>query len=216
MNDKELLELAAKAAGKRERHGMNKTPEHQAWVQMRQRCFNPKKKSYEYYGGKGITVCDEWKDSFIAFYSHIVPRPSDKHSLDRIDVNGNYEPGNVRWATQLEQCNNTTVVRLVTIDGKTQSVSAWEKEMGLSKGQVKSRENAGWPTEEAILTPSVAGQKKHKYVPQRYAKLKTGWFRVKLDGVYIKTVRTEEEAKRLVENCRAIDRAAAEIGRGME
>ena len=55
-NDKELLELAAKAAGKRERHGMNKTPEHQAWVQMRQRCFNPKTKGYKYYGGKGVTV----------------------------------------------------------------------------------------------------------------------------------------------------------------
>ena len=216
MTDRELLELAAKAAGKKERHGMNKSPEHRAWVHMKQRCTNPNKKEYPHYGGRGIRVCDEWMHSFLSFYHHVGPRPSDKHSIDRIDVNGNYEPGNVRWATQQEQVENATVVRMITIGEKTQSVAAWEREMGLSKGQVKSRENRGWSTEKAIMTPSVKGQKVRKYVPQGYSRLKSGWFRVMIDGKYIKTVRTEDEAKELVAATRrAIVRAAAEIGAQM-
>ena len=216
MTDMEMLELAAKAAGKKERHGMNKSPEHRAWVHMKQRCTNPNKKEYPHYGGRGIRVCDEWMHSFLSFYHHVGPRPSDKHSIDRIDVNGNYEPGNVRWATQQEQVENTTVVRMITIGEKTQSVAAWEREMGLSKGQVKSRENRGWSTEKAIMTPSVKGQKVRKYVPQGYSRLKSGWFRVMIDGKYIKTVRTEDEAKELVAATRrAIVRAAAQIGAQM-
>ena len=83
--------------------------------------------------------------------------------------------------------------------------------MGLSKGQVRSREASGWSIEEAILTPSIKAQKVHKYVPQGYSRLKNGTFRVKLDGKYIKTVQTEDEAIAIV----AITRAAAEIGKEM-
>lgn len=183
---------------KRERHGMNKSPEHRAWVHMKQRCTNENKREYKCYGGRGIKVCDEWMHSFIAFYSHVGPRPSEIHSIDRINVNGNYEPGNVRWATHQEQVENTTVVRNVTIGGKTQSISAWEREMGLSRGQVRAREKSGWSLEEAILTPSVKAQKIHKYAPQGYSKLKNGTFRVKVDGKYIRTVQTEDAAKELV------------------
>ena len=172
MDDRELLELAAKVGGNRERHGMNKSPEHRAWVHMKQRCTNPKKREYVYYGGRGIKVCDEWMRSFIAFYEHIGPRPSEKHSIDRIDVNGNYEPGNVRWVTHQEQIENTRAVRMVTLNGKTQSISAWEREMGLSKGQVRSREVNGWSLEEAILTPSVAGQKRHMNLKRDFSKYK--------------------------------------------
>jgi hypothetical protein len=175
MTDRQLLELAAKAAGKRERHGMNKSPEHRAWVHMKQRCTNPNKREYPHYGGRGIKVCAEWMHSFSAFYRHVGPRPSARHSLDRINVNGDYEPGNVRWATHQEQINNTTVVRLVTLNGKTQSVSAWEREMGLSKGQVRSREAQGWATEAAILTPSVKGQKKFMKVKRDYSQYERDW-----------------------------------------
>lgn len=212
-SERELLDWAAKAAGYWDRHGMDRSPEQRAWIGMRQRCLNPNKREYPHYGGRGITVCKEWLSSFEAFFAHVGPRPSPKHSLDRIDVNGNYEPGNVRWATQKEQIENTRVVRLVTLNGKTQSISAWEREMGLSRGQVRSREKAGWNLEQAILTPSVKAQKVHKHVPQGYSRLKNGTFRVKLDGQYIKTVATEAEAIELVATRRAIVRAAAAIGR---
>lgn len=169
MNDRELLELAAMAAGKRERHGMNKSPEHRAWVHMKQRCTNTNKREYQHYGGRGIKVCDEWMNSFTAFYNHVGPRPSEKYSLDRIDVNGNYEPGNVRWATNVEQKENTRVVRMVALNGKNQSLSAWAREMGLARGQINGRLKAGWSIEEAILTPSVAGQKRHMKVTRDYS-----------------------------------------------
>jgi hypothetical protein len=80
-----------------------------AWQGMRSRCFKRYNKSYKYYGGRGITVCDEWNNSFQAFYDYVsqLPHFGEKgYSLDRIDNDGNYEPNNVRWATQKEQCNN--------------------------------------------------------------------------------------------------------------
>lgn len=157
MTDRELLEMAAK--GKRQLHGMNKTTEHRVWVGMKQRCTNPNKRDYKWYGAKGVRVCSEWMNSFVSFYEHVGARPSPKHTIDRIDVSGNYEPGNVRWATMEQQINNTTVVRMISIGEKTQSISAWEREMGLSKGQVRAREKSGWSVVDAIMTPSVLGQK---------------------------------------------------------
>lgn len=84
-------------------HGMSRTPENNAWRAAKYRCTNPNAKHYADYGGRGISMCDEWTTSFEAFFDHIGPRPSSQHSLDRIDVNGDYEPGNVRWATAHEQ-----------------------------------------------------------------------------------------------------------------
>lgn len=85
---------------------------------MKARCFNPKNKNYSRYGARRITVCPEWKDDFLAFYSYIGPRPSAQHSIDRFPNNdGNYEPGNVRWATPVEQANNTS--RNVILRGST-------------------------------------------------------------------------------------------------
>lgn len=142
------------------KHGMNKSPEHRAWVHMRQRCGNPNKREYKHYGGRGITVCERWLNSFETFLADVGMKPSPAHSLDRIDVNGHYEPGNVRWATQQQQAENTRAARLVTLDGKTQTISAWEREMGLSRGMVRGREARGWSIANAIKTPSVPGQKR--------------------------------------------------------
>ena len=88
------------------RHGGTGTPEYLAWKDMKQRCTWPSLAQWKDYGGRGITVCREWMESFEAFLAHIGPRPSAEFSLDRIDVNGNYEPGNVRWATRLQQRHN--------------------------------------------------------------------------------------------------------------
>jgi hypothetical protein len=94
------------ARKKRVNHGMCYTPEWGAWAGIKQRCFDPKSVSFDDYGGRGITMAPEWRDDFLAFYEHLGPRPSPAYSVDRIDVDGNYEPGNVRWATRSQQAAN--------------------------------------------------------------------------------------------------------------
>lgn len=84
-----------------------KTPEYKAWDRMKQRCYAPSYKGSKNYKGRGITVCDEWLHDFKTFLEYVGERPSPKYSLDRIDNNGNYEPGNVRWATLHQQHANT-------------------------------------------------------------------------------------------------------------
>ena len=94
------------SAKKWARHGRSRTPEYKCWVSMIQRCTNTKDYGYANYGGRGISVCQEWKDSFINFFNDMGEKPSPKHSIDRIDNNGNYEPGNCRWATATQQIRN--------------------------------------------------------------------------------------------------------------
>jgi len=81
--------------------------EYNIWKGMKKRCSNPKTPAYKDYGGRGIRVCDEWIKSFTSFFESVGPRPSLEFTLDRINNDGNYEPGNVRWATKIQQANNT-------------------------------------------------------------------------------------------------------------
>lgn len=87
-------------------HGMHASTEYSTWRHIQQRCYNPKNKAWDNYGGRGIRVCQEWRDSFEAFYAHVGPRPSKDLTLDRINNDGHYEPGNVRWATWQQQHAN--------------------------------------------------------------------------------------------------------------
>lgn len=88
------------------KHGMRYTAEYRVWSNMKTRCLNPNRAEYKYYGGRGITICDEWVNDFPAFLAHIGKRPSPKYTIDRIDCNKGYEPNNVRWATRKEQNEN--------------------------------------------------------------------------------------------------------------
>lgn len=137
------------------RHGKNQSPEYRCWVHIRDRCFNHKDRKYNLYGGRGITVCQEWRDSFEAFYAYVGPRPSPEHSIDRFpNRDGNYEPGNVRWATITEQNENTSRNRFVTISGRTQCFKAWCRENGISYDLARDRIRNGWTDEEAVTTKS--------------------------------------------------------------
>lgn len=130
-------------------HGMTRTsPEFRAWSSAWDRCRNPKHPAWSNYGGRGLTVCDEWRD-FQAFYKELGPRPAGM-SLDRIDNSLGYEPGNCRWATRADQANNRRVTRMITIDGRTKSLSQWCEETGVPVTRALGRMKHGWPEAEAV------------------------------------------------------------------
>jgi hypothetical protein len=101
------------------KHGMTKSPEYQAWRNMIARCCDPGCPNFKRYGGRGISVCKRWLFSFSDFFKDVGPRPSPKHSLDRIDNAGNYERGNVQWARRREQQQNLRTNVKLTHNGET-------------------------------------------------------------------------------------------------
>jgi len=134
------------------KHGMWKTPEYNAWRDMRSRCYRSTHRHFKNWGGRGITVCERWRESFEAFYEDMGPRP-EGHSIDRIDNSGNYEPGNCRWTTSTQQLRNTRRNNLLTVRGRTQCITAWADESGICSETIHHRLRAGWEVEAAIFTP---------------------------------------------------------------
>lgn len=134
------------------RHGMTKSPEYRIWVDMRQRCTNENRHNFKHYGGRGIAVCERWQ-LFENFFEDVKSRPSSKHSIERVDVNGNYEPGNVKWATVTEQRNNMRSNRWIEIDGRRQTIGGWAKERGLDERLIRIRIRRGISERDAVMTP---------------------------------------------------------------
>jgi hypothetical protein len=126
---------------------------------MKARCENTNTRSYPNYGGRGISVCTRWRDSFETFLADMGPRPSSTHSIDRIDNEGNYEPGNCRWATVDIQANNKRRTIVLTFDGRTQPLTAWASEVGIARDTLNARlRSYGWDVERALTTPVTRSQ----------------------------------------------------------
>lgn len=121
---------------------------------MKRRCYNPEEKFYKDYGGRGIKVCDDWmdkKEGHSNFQKWAVENGWEEgRSIDRIDVNGNYEPSNCRWATPEEQANNRRNNNYVTINGVTKTTSEWARQIGISQNAFTGRINSGWTGEELL------------------------------------------------------------------
>jgi len=133
----------------------SKTSEYGIWSQMIGRCHNETNESYEDYGGRGIKVCDTWRNDFAAFLRDMGPRPSLKHTLDRYpDNDGNYQPGNVRWATKTEQARNTRSNVIVIIDGARMTLAEAVELSGLPYSIVRNRlHRYGWAPARAFGFP---------------------------------------------------------------
>lgn len=124
------------------------------WTSMIQRCHNPNSTGYARYGGRGIVVCERWRNSFVAFIADVGKRPSTEHSLDRINNDGNYEPGNVHWATREIQQNNRRVNNQQEYNGETKSITQWCRILGVNISRVRGRLRLGWSFTRAVETPS--------------------------------------------------------------
>lgn len=139
-------------------HGMSGSRTYKSWAGMRDRCGNPRNGSYKDYGGRGVTWCDRW-DNFSNFLKDMGVRPKGCFSIERIDNDRGYEPGNCRWATPTEQANNRRSNHLLAHQGTTLSISGWARLTGIPRTAIQSRISHGWGVKAALETP----------LPKRYA-----------------------------------------------
>jgi hypothetical protein len=134
----------------KETHGKSYSQIHNAWCAIKTRCNNTKNPNYQRYGGRGIKVCKEWAESFEKFAADVGEPPSRKHSIERIDNQGNYEPGNCRWATKTEQARNRRTSHFIVINGEKHCLSEWLEIKGLNKSTFEGRIRRGWTEQDAI------------------------------------------------------------------
>lgn len=140
--------------GMNTKHKMCRTPEYKSWCKIKERCNNPKSKDYKNYGGRGIIICPEWNDSFQLFYDHVGRKPSSKHSIDRINNNGNYEPNNVRWSTRIEQNNNSRKNVFLEYNGDRKTIAQWARTIKIDPKTLRTRiKDLKWTTEKALTQP---------------------------------------------------------------
>jgi DNA-binding transcriptional regulator YiaG len=134
---------------------MARSAEYRIWCGMLSRCNKPNNKGYRRYGGRGIKVHATWQGpgGFERFLAHVGRRPSPQHSIDRINNDGNYEPGNVRWATATQQMRNSSINHILEWDGLALPVSAWAERLGMNVEALRCRVFWGWSTERILTTP---------------------------------------------------------------
>lgn len=125
------------------------------WLAIKQRTGNHKHKNFADYGGRGIKMCDRWRESAEAFFADMGERPTPKHTVERRDNDGDYEPGNCYWATRAEQNENTRQTRILEFNGVRLSVGKWAKRLGIQRKTITSRlDRLGWSVERALTTPA--------------------------------------------------------------
>ncbi len=129
----------------------NQTKTYRAWARMNERCSNIKSKDYKDYGGRGIFVCEDWKNDFIKFLYDMGECP-DLCSIERINVNGNYEKTNCKWATAIEQANNKRNSKRLEYNGINITVSEWARKIGMHRGSLQNRIDKNWPIEMILTT----------------------------------------------------------------
>lgn len=151
-------------------HGETKTRLHKIWGSMHERCERVKHPHYKDYGGRGIKVCDEWKE-YLPFAEWARNNGyTDKLTIDRIDVNGNYEPSNCRWITMKEQHNNKRSNRIIEYRGQKYTLTQLAEKSGIKKTTLKERLNLGWSVEDAVSRP--VRQRTRGYRPSGCAMVK--------------------------------------------
>lgn len=139
------------SAARRRTHGQTGTPLYEVWKGMKQRCYNRNHDAYPYYGGRGITVCVEWRESFEVFERDMGPTYRKGLSIERREVDGPYAPWNCTWATDQEQANNRSSSRIVTFRGQTKSLSEWCELLGMNRRTVASRlDRSHWSIERSL------------------------------------------------------------------
>ncbi len=133
--------------------------DYRIWTDMKNRCGNPKNKRYRMYGARGIRVCAEWVASFETFAQDMGPCPLGM-SLDRINNDGHYEPGNCRWANAIEQGRNTRHNRMITFNGNTKCLTEWAEHTGINADAIYGRLKMGWSIERSLTEPIQLGRRK--------------------------------------------------------
>jgi hypothetical protein len=139
----------------REIHGMTNTSEYRSWTSMKNRCYCKTHEKYPIYGGRGITVCDRWLNSFYSFFTDMGKKPSHKHQIDRIDNNGNYEPLNCQWLTNRENNRKRSDNTILEYNGEQRCISEWAELIGVNQQTISSRITRGWSIDKAVTTPKM-------------------------------------------------------------
>lgn len=139
-----------------------RTTEFKAWQAMKTRCNNPNFNGYKYYGGRGIKVCDRWLEGFENFLCDMGRKPSDEYSLERKNGELGYYPENCKWATRIEQLNNTRQNRFLEWDGKRMTVAQWGREIGIRGKTLRERIRKGYSVKEALTLPKGEVRKQFK------------------------------------------------------
>ena len=133
-------------------HGLSHTPVYHTWLGIKRRCSNPNDENYPYYGGRGIRVHKSWENDFMAFYKEVGDKPEGL-SLDRIDTDKNYEPGNVRWADGFVQANNRRNNHMVEFNGEKKSIADWARQYGICRLLLRARIHRGEEISDALTRP---------------------------------------------------------------